>query len=49
MLKRMKHGPFIALVIDEGRDRVSIMHTTGIDSDKIEACRLLLDELEASL
>lgn len=48
-LRRVKHQPFLAIVIDEGRDKVHVYHTTGIDHEKIAAMRLMLDELEARL
>lgn len=48
-LRRIKHEPFIAIVVDEGRENVSVFHTTGIDHVKIQAIRDILDELEQTL
>lgn len=48
-MRRLKHGPFLAFVIDEGKDRVHYFHTEGIDHTDIGAIRAMLDELEAKL
>ena len=48
-LRRIKHEPFVAIVVDRGVDKVDVFHTTGIDLPKINAIRRILDELENRL
>lgn len=48
-LSRIKHEPFVAIVVDRGKSKVDIFHTTGIDLEKIQAIREVLDELEETL
>lgn len=48
-IKRIKHEPFVAILVGPDRSQVDIFHTIGIDREKIQAIRRVLDELEATL
>lgn len=48
-IRKMKHSPFIAVIVDQGTDKVDLIHTAGISREDIATARGMLDALEASL